>query len=221
MATIAEFSVPARSFALAETLPTFPDVAVEVDRIAAHTPGTTMPCVWAADAESAGFDEAVADDPTVEELQATATFDGEHLYHVEWTDDIDELVHEMVDHEGVILEASGRGDRWRLRIRFMSREQFEAFQSHFEAHGPAFRLEQLFDAKHPRHTRGDVTPEQHEALTTAAEAGYFHVPRDASIQDVADGLDVSHQAVSERIRRGTENLVRDMLFVEPIQDREG
>lgn len=220
MATIAEFSVPSESFALAETLPAYPDVAVEVDRIAAHTPGTTMPCIWAADSDTSGFSEAVTDDPTVESVRATADFDGEHLYQIEWRDGIDDLVEEMIDHEGVILEASGRDDRWRLRIRFMTREQFEAFRAHFDEHGPSFRLEQLFNVKHPRHTRGDVTPEQHEALMAAVHAGYFRVPSDASIQDVADELGVSHQAVSERIRRGTENLVRDMLFVEPIRERE-
>lgn len=219
MTTIAEFSVSTESFALAETLPEFPDVAVEVDRIAAHVPGSTMPCVWATDGDTTGFGDAIAADPTVEEIRATANFDGEHLYHIEWGDEINRLVREMIDHEGVILEASGRDDRWRLRIRFMTRDQFETFQRHFEERGPSFRLERLFAAKHPRHTRGDVTPEQQEALVTAVESGYFRVPRETSIREVADALDISHQAVSERLRRGTENLVRDMLVVEPIRER--
>jgi predicted DNA binding protein len=172
------------------------------------------------DGDAAGFCVAGADAPTVGDIRAAADFDDERLYHIEWRDGIDHLVEEMIDHEGVILEASARDDRWRLRIRFMTREQFEDFRAHFDEHGPAFQLEQLFTVEHPRHTRGDVTPEQHEALTTAVDVGYFQVPRDASLQDVADELDVSHQAVSERIRRGTENLVRDMLFVEPIRERE-
>ena len=219
MVVIAEFSLPSESFALAETLPAFPEVAVEVDRIAAHTPGTTMPCLWTADRETAAFSEDVVDDPTVERVQATADFDRERLYHIQWSDDIDRLIQEMIDHEGVVLEASGRGERWLLRVRFMTRQQFDAFQSYFDEHGPAFRLEQLFEPTHPRHTHGDVTPEQHEALTVATEAGYFKVPREASIEDVAEELNISSQAVSARLRRGTENLVRDMLLVEPIQGR--
>lgn len=219
MVIIAEFSVPTESFALAETLPKYPEVAVEVDRIAAHVPDSTMPCVWATNGADEEFSEAVATDPTVKEVQATAIFDDERLYHIGWEDDIDQLVTEMIDHEGVILEASGRNDRWVIRIRFMTRDQFESFQRYFDEQGPAFQLEQLFTAKHPRHTRGDVTPQQQEALTTAIELGYFKVPREASIQEVADELNISHQSVSERLRRGTENLIRDMLAVEPIQDR--
>jgi predicted DNA binding protein len=219
MATIAEFSIPTESFALADTLPEFPEVAVEADRIAAHVPDSTMPCLLV-DGNGTDFGDALATDHTVEEVEGTVDFGDEQLYHLTWSEDIDQLVTEMVDHQGVILEASGRNDRWLLRIRFMSREQFESFQAHFTQRDPSIRLEQLFQAKHPRHTRGDVTQEQHEALTSAIEFGYFSVPREGSIQDVADALGVSDQAVSERIRRGTENLVRDMLAVERIQDRK-
>lgn len=220
MVTIAEFSIPTRSFALAEALPAHPDMAVEADRIAAHTPGSSMPCLWAQEDGTGDFETAIDTDPTVTEIHATADFDGERLYHIEWDDHIDSFISKMVDHQGVILEASARNDRWRVRLRFMTREQFDAFQTYFEEHGPSFQLEQLFSAQHPRHTRGDVTPEQHEALTTAADAGYFQVPRAASIRDLAAELGVSHQSVSERLRRGTENLVRDMLFVEPIRERD-
>lgn len=133
--------------------------------------------------------------------------------------EIRELVKEMIDHEGVILEASGRGDTWLLRIRFMTRSQFEAFREYFEERIPGLQLRQLFPLAYPRHTRGDVTVEQYEALVTAVEMGYYAIPRDASIRELADELEISHQAVSERLRRGIENAVRDMLIVEPIQDR--
>lgn len=220
MITIAEFSIPTESFALAETLPEYPAVAVEADRIAAHAPTTTMPCLWATVGDTSAFAEALATDRTVKSVQQAVDFEGEWLFHIIWTDEVDDLVAEMIDHEGVILEASGRGSEWRVRLRFMSREQFVAFQRFFEDHEASFTLEELFTAKFPRHTRGDVTPEQTEALVTATELGYFNIPRTNNARDVATVLGISDQAFSERIRRGTENLVRDMLKVEPIQDRE-
>jgi len=219
MVTIAEVVVPAGSFALPETLSRFPEVTVEADRMAAYAPGSTMPCVWADDGDEPGFAASVRNDPTVREVTATAEFEGEHLFHVEWVAEVDQFVADVVDHEGVFLEASARDDQWRLRLRFLTREQFERFRTYFDDHRPQVRLERLFTPKHPRHTRGDVTPEQQEALTAAAELGYFRVPRDASIKVVAAELDISHQAVSERLRRGTENLVQDMLVVEPSRDR--
>ena len=41
----------------------------------------------------------------------------------------------------------------------------------------------------------------------AVDMGYFSVPREAATEDLAERLDVSHQAVSERLRRGTKALV--------------
>lgn len=46
---------------------------------------------------------------------------------------------------------------------------------------------------------------------TALEMGYFEVPRSAELTDVADELDLSPNAVSERIRRGEANLFRSAL----------
>lgn len=180
-----------------------------------------MPCLWVDDGDVSGFGTALGNDASIEEVRATADFGREHLYSVRWTDDIGDLITEMVDHEGVILEAAARDATWRLRIRFVTREQFDSFRAYCEGHGPSFRLERLFETEHPRHVRGDVTPEQRAALTAAAELGYFEIPRHASIEDVADELGISSQAVSERLRRGTENLVEDVLHIEPIGERTG
>lgn len=219
MPEIAEFSIPAESFALGQTLSQFPDVAVEADRIVAHAPGTTMPAIWATDGRAPGFEAAMAEDETVEEIRASASFDDEHLFHVQWTEEVEAFVGDVVDHAGTVLEASATDEQWVLRIRFMTREQFRTFQREFTDQWGDFRLTQLFSVKYPRHTRGDVTSEQYEALTTAAEMGYYAVPNQASTEEVANELGISPQAVSERLRRGTENLIRDMMFIEPIQTR--
>lgn len=218
MATIAEFAVPTRAFALAETLPDFPEVAVEADRIAAHVPDSTMPCLWASNVDDPEFIDAVAADRTVEEVEGTVDIGREQLYHVTWSDEVDQFVTEMIDHQGVVLEASGRDEKWLLRIRFTSREQLERFQSHFDDSDPPVRLERLFEARHPRHTRGRHSRAARGAHGRRRTRILPGTPRRIDT-GVANALDVSDQAVSERIRRGTENLVQDMLTVEPIQDR--
>lgn len=218
MVLISEFTFPSDAFALSETLHQFPDVVVEGDRIVAHSPNATLPCLWASGEDLDGFAAAVADDPTVEKIQATSEFDEEVLFHLVWTEEIKEFVQEIVDHEGTILEASASDDTWRVRLRFMTREQFDEFRAHYDEKTTTFNLEQLYEIDAPRQESGDVTPEQHEALVTATESGYFEVPRGASIQEIAGEMDVSHQAVSERLRRGTANLVGEALLPEHEDD---
>lgn len=210
MALVTEFVIPAESFALADALRAFPEVTVDADRIATHSPDVTLPSFWVS-GEVAAFTDAVADDPTIEEVRATADVGDDRLFYVTWEDAVGEVVEDIVDHEGVILEATARADEWRLRIRFMTREQVEEFQSHVDPTGQTFRLERLFEPRRRQHRRGDLSSEQYQALATAAETGYFSVPREASIEDLADRLDISHQAASERLRRATGNLVTDAL----------
>lgn len=52
-----------------------------------------------------------------------------------------------------------------------------------------------------------VTGEQREAVLTALELGYYEVPRHANLADVAAELGISHQALSERLRRAHGGLV--------------
>ena len=48
------------------------------------------------------------------------------------------------------------------------------------------------------------------------------VPRETSLQACAQEMGLSHQALSERLRRGTEALVEDtLLFEAPDEESEG
>jgi len=48
---------------------------------------------------------------------------------------------------------------------------------------------------------GRVTDRQREAVRTAYEVGYYDVPRDATLEDVADQLDCSGAGASKLLRR--------------------
>lgn len=63
-----------------------------------------------------------------------------------------------------------------------------------------------------KHTmRGKLTDEQLLALEVAYRMGYFRVPQDATGAEVADRLETSQSAVSERLRRAQQRLF-DVLF---------
>jgi predicted DNA binding protein len=51
----------------------------------------------------------------------------------------------------------------------------------------------------------------------AAQRGYFDGPRRTLLADLADEPDVSSQAASERVRRGLDSLVEEMLLA-PADD---
>jgi predicted DNA binding protein len=56
------------------------------------------------------------------------------------------------------------------------------------------------------HGEFGLAERQRDALITALEPGYFVVPREATTAELADELDVSPRAISQRLRRGIRNL---------------
>lgn len=210
MSIVADFSVPVEAFCLGETLSSDPGCTVELDRLVAHNPDYVMPFVWLVGGDRRDFEEAMADDPTVETATVTDAFDTTCLYQIDWADVVSDRLVVILDHEGVILEARGTADGWRLWVRFGSRTHFTEFQDHFERFGEV-TLHEMTRQGTPGGAQYGVSDKQREALLAAFDAGYYDVPSSSSGEDIAEQLDVSQQAVSNRLRRGMYALVRNTL----------
>lgn len=63
----------------------------------------------------------------------------------------------------------------------------------------------------PVSDRWGLTPAQESAIQAAHDAGYFDVPRAATASDVAATLDISKSAFLERLRRGQDRLLGQIL----------
>jgi predicted DNA binding protein len=188
-----------------------PELSLEVERVAARGPDWVMSCVWIATGSGDEITAALEGDPTVTQVVKTEQFPEELFCHLEWSDAVKERIRDMVDHEGSILAATVTEGRWRIRVRFVSRDQLDDFREHFAEREVSFRLHDLAEPETSRHTFGTLTTSQREALVTAAEQGYYRVPREVSTAELGEQLGISHQAVSELLRRGTENLVTATL----------
>ncbi|MDG5760344.1 helix-turn-helix domain-containing protein [Natronococcus sp. A-GB1] len=208
---VATFSVPPEAFALERTVTAVPELSLEVEQVAARGPDWVMSCVWIATGSGDELIAALERDPTVAQVVETEQFPEALFCHLEWSDAVKARIRDMVDHEGSILAATVTEGRWRIRVRFVSRDQLEAFREHFAEREVSFRLHDLAEPETAHHTFGTLTTSQHEALLTAAERGYYRVPREVSTAELGEELGISHQAVSELLRRGTENLIAATL----------
>lgn len=216
---IATFSLPPDAVALEQALRDVPEMEIEAERIAAHSTRWVMPCLWVANAEFDAVDDALADDPTVDDIVETTEFADEKYYQLEWSDTVQHRINTYVDMEGSILNASADSDGWRVRIRFATQDQFDAFRDHLTEQGCHFQLRELTKPGTPRQSYGELTPDQRNALVTAMEHGYYEVPREITARELAEELDTSHQAVSALLRRGTENLINTLLTTEDSSDQ--
>jgi hypothetical protein len=81
-------------------------------------------------------------------------------------------------------------------------------------------VNRLYNPSNPKSGgRFGLTPKQREALVTALDAGFYNIPPNATMDEVAQAIDISQQAMSKRLRRAHGNLIRNTLTIdEPRPD---
>lgn len=93
-----------------------------------------------------------------------------------------------------------------------------ATQPQFDAFGEALdetgRQYDLLTLVHTDEQDDLLTDRQRECLTIAQRRGYFEVPRDCTLAEVADALDVDKSTASETIRRGTARVLDQFLLTQ-------
>ena len=87
--------------------------------------------------------------------------------------------------------------------------QFEAFGATLDELGRQYELLSLV---HTDDSDQLLTDRQREYLIAAHNHGYFDVPRDATLGEVADTLDVDPSSASETIRRAANRVITDFLM---------
>ncbi|MFC7155015.1 helix-turn-helix domain-containing protein [Halomarina halobia] len=218
--TIAEIGVPTDKFALHETLKRHEGVTFEIERVVAYDAGRVMPYLWSSGMDGEALTTALGSDSSVETVSLFSDVDGEQLFQVEWAGWVRTLVRQFVEEEATILAATASHDGWQFRVLFPNREALS--RTHDACGGKDMDLKYLkvhqMNAERPG-TLG-LTTAQHETLGAALRHGYYKVPRGVTTAELADELGISHQALSERLRRAHEALVEHALMSERAFDGE-
>ncbi|WP_114579391.1 helix-turn-helix domain-containing protein [Saliphagus sp. LR7] len=220
--TIAEVKVNLTHFALEHTLTTVDDLKCEVERIVATDPETLMPFLWV-EAPSSVLDdleEVFATDETIDQVECIAELDEERLYRMEWIDKITLLVQILVEEDGTVLSASGTGEGWYLRLLFPTREALARTHDYCRANGIDCEILTVYNIDEGRQGRFGLTDAQQSTMTTAFELGYYEIPRTIDAEELATEFDISHQALSERLRRGHKALVKNTLMIGPRESTQ-
>lgn len=159
----------------------------------------------AGDGDFEAFEAAMGDDPSVTTAVCLNCSDERRLYRATVAaETAGRMTYgDAVGLDVLLLGATGTADGWVVRMQFPDRDALGAYCEACERCGVAFDVRQLYTD--PESDRGDgtrLTDVQRETLELALDRGYFEVPRNVSMQELAEELGVSGQAVSERLRRG-------------------
>ena len=217
MSVLLAFTVGSEQFKLGDVLSNGGDLHFELERIV-PTASHVLPFVWVStDANPAEvlprFEERVRASPSVLELLALDRVEDGGLYRIEWEEQTDGLIQALAETEATVLEA--RGNRtWRFRVRFTDHDRLSEFHNYLTDLGVTVRIERTYTFAEETARRRDfgLSSEQREALVLALRRGYFETPSEVSLDDPAEELGITKQAVSNRIRRGNAKMLRPLLL---------
>lgn len=211
--TIVRGYIPADEFALEETLTTLQGVEFECERVITSGDEAVMPLLWVRGADENAVEQALENDPTVENVDLLSSFGDEQLYRMNWIKRVQLVLQILTNSEATIMDAHGTNEQWYLRVLYPTRDALSQTTEFGEEHGLTFTIETIRQMDGEPEGRYGLTSAQHEALAQAVESGYYEVPRENNLEEIAADLDISHQALSERMRRATQALIEDTILV--------
>lgn len=213
MPTIAVAEIPHTEFALRHTFDEVSGLEAESERIVANGEDIVVPLVWLRGSDRDVIEGALEEDPSVQDFSLLTWYDDEGLYQLEWAQHVHLIVRILTNERSTILELYGTQVGWRVRVLFPDRDELSNVDEYCDGRDLTFDIQRIRDLESAPSGRYGLTDEQYESLRTAWEAGYFDVPRSIDLRELADELDISHQAFSERLRRGHSNLIEETIGI--------
>ena len=215
------FEAASSDLVLGPTLEAMPGVTVDLERQYAIDPERPVAFCRVYTDTLERFERAVNRDDTIASFERIDRTDETGLYRLCRSDgDVVQAYREWVAAGGELLECRGANGSWTVEMRFPDRSSFGRYHDFLETEGVSLEVRRLAAGNGSPSDDGGakLTKSQREALRLAAELGFFDVPRETGLEEIADRLDISTQAVSERLRRGQARLVEEYTGVENRSD---
>ena len=190
-------------------------VSVTLEQQAVFESGDVTWVFWAEGDDMGAFEEGLDADTTVEDYAVIGGDDRRRLYQVRLSRRGQEQTASTcwAEANGQFLGATRNDGWWSVRLRFPNRESVQAFfECCADLDGVTASLLRLYETDANEDRPYGLSRRQLETLRIAFESGYFDIPRDAALDDLATELGVSDNAISERLRRGMRSILEATLF---------
>lgn len=211
MSVIADFLAPSNTHPMGKFLDEYPGVSVDVERIVPV--GGSTHYVWISGEDYEDFIEELREDPGVGDLVTVDELPDRVLVRFDWERVVSPIFRLADDVGAIPMGVRRTREGWAIRLRFSDRDDLGTFSEGVHNRGVPLELRQTYEPNGgTRAANFGLTRTQVETLARAYDAGYFEVPREITLAELADELGISEQAVSERLRRGLRALLASTTF---------
>lgn len=214
MSVIAHLRIPADSFELGRILRLKSGASIKLENLV-PLGERAVPFFVVENQVREDFQKRVSDHPSVERITLVNEHDHRTLYGLDWNVARDVFFQGILEAEANLLGGHGTADTWEFEIRFPDHARLGEFQEYCSNAQMALDVGRIYNPTRPEAgTWYGLTERQRETLMRAVQGGYYSIPRRMSTKDLAEELDISDQAVTERLRRAIVTLVENTLMAE-------
>jgi hypothetical protein len=210
MATVATVEVPADEFSLGRALAAAGDYYATLAQFV-PTENRFVPYLWLENGDPSEVTASLRSQPRITAVTTADDSSGPILYEIEWTGRPDGILSILLEVECDVVEAHGTPEGWVFELLGADHGELATFQSACNDRDVDVRIESVNRSAGTRDDRSGLTRKQREILRLAHSGGYFGVPREVTVTELAGALDISPQAASKRLRRGLETAVGHVL----------
>lgn len=177
-----------------------------------------MPFVWVTTKDFEAFETTVDEDSSVESYSLLAQCNGEQFYRMNWIADAELAIHLLIEKDAAITTAQTTGEFWEFQVMCPEHDSLSVVYDFCETNGLELTVDSIYELDGNDGSMHGLSESQYTAIMKGREMGYYDVPRETVLTELADELDVSHQALSEKLRRGHANLIdRTLGSGDPLQ----
>lgn len=210
MSIVAEFLISPEAIPGGTTLNQLPDATLQLERIVPAN-DRVLPFFWVFGVDSDVFLAHIRNEPDIDSVSVLTNLDNSTLFQAEWAPEA-EVITGIKTLRATILEATGTASSWEFQVRAKDRERLSDFQRIFTDQGIPVEIQRIYNFAEIVDVNRPITPEQREAMIAAYEQGYYDQPRAITQAELGSQIGISGRSVSDRLRRGTRNLIASTLL---------
>jgi hypothetical protein len=216
MPVLSFLTVPASNFVFERIFAAHPSVRIRFES-AVPVGGRSGAHAWVAGMPSGEIERAFGTAASLADVTVCGVDGDETLVSLRWEEPT-ELLDLLTETDATALDVVGVSGGWRFALRFPKHENLSTFFEGCQRRGIGVSIGTV---QSPGYSVDDVgrprlTDPQREALALALREGYYDIPRRISLNELAERLGISDSAASQRIRRGSSELVERSL---PVAER--
>jgi len=208
MSVTAKIHIGHERLALVPTLRSLEDVEIQVITQGTTAPGATNFPFLINYHDREELESRLDEDPTVQGYWIVDWNDDAGIYYIAHTPETLLISTVVTEVNGFLIHTETKGNGWLAQLLLPDRKALTTIWEFAMDNDISFEIIEIHGSDDTgTETSYGLTDEQTTALKTAYEEGYFDEPREISLDEVAQEMDLSSSAVSGRLRRGMRNLV--------------